>query len=94
MKKWLKYFFILIGIFLLNQLYILSKNNSLKGGFLKSNSENKLHNQDIIELDKDNLYGNIILIDRKKAGIIQFYIGSKVIISNLTLTEWYLYEEK
>ena len=93
MKKTFKYIKILIFILLINQIIILIFNNSIRKGWWKSNSENRFNEHDVLEFDS-NLNWNIITEKGKKTGIVQLYVGKKLLISNLTLTEWYLYEHK
>ena len=80
MNKYRKYFIVIVGLFLANQLYILSRNESLINSLLKSNSTNQVGGHNFLELEEEDLKCNIISINGKKVGIIQFYIGSKVII--------------
>jgi len=64
---------------------------------LKSISGNQLNGIDFIEFDSTSnlkLNRNIISKNGKSIGIVQMYIGKKILISNLTLTEWYLYQNK
>ncbi|WP_442844599.1 hypothetical protein [Leeuwenhoekiella sp. H156] len=93
MKKIFKYIKLLILLILINQLIILISNDSIRKGWWKSNSENRLNDHDVIEFDS-NLKWNIITEGGNKIGIIQFYIGKKLLISNMTLTKWCLYENK
>jgi len=93
MKRIFRYIKILIILILINQIIILISNNSIRKGWWKSNSENRLNDHDVLEFDQ-NLNWNIITENGKKNGIVQFYVGKKLLISNLTLTEWYLYEHK
>ena len=93
MKKTFKYIKILIFILLINQIIILISNNSIRKGWWKSNSENRFNEHDVLEFDS-NLNWNIITEKGKKTGIVQLYVGKKLLISNLILTEWYLYEHK
>lgn len=65
----------------------------MRKGWWKSNSENQLNKQEVLILDT-NLKRNIISEKGKKLGIVQLYIGKKILISNITLTEWYWYEHK
>lgn len=97
MKKIFKYIKLLILLILINQFIILISNDSIRNGSLKSNSENQLNGIDFIEFNSNqnlNLNWNIISKKGKCIGIVQLYIGKKILISNLTLTEWYLYEKK
>jgi hypothetical protein len=95
MKKIFKYIKLLILLILINQFIILISNDSLRNGMLKSNSDKQLNGIDFIEFNTNlELNWNFISQNGKKIGIIQLYIGSKVLISNLTMTEWYLYENK
>lgn len=84
---------ILIFMILVNQIFILISNDSIRKGWWKSNSENRLNEHDFLEFDK-NLNWNIINEKGKNSGIIQLYIGKKILISNFTFTEWYWYENK
>ena len=93
MKRIFKYLKILILLILINQIIILTFNNSIRRGWWKSNSKNRFNEHDVWELDS-NLKWNIITEKGKKSGIVQLYFGKKLLISNLTLTEWYLYENK
>ena len=93
MKKILKLIKILILLILVNQIIILISNDSIRKGWWKSNSENRLNDRDVLEFDS-NLNWNIITENKKKIGIIQLYVGKKLLISNLKLTEWYIYEHK
>lgn len=93
MKKIYKVIKILILLFLINQIIILISDDSIRKGWWKSNSENRLNEHDLLEFDS-NLKWNIITENGKRSGIVQLYIGKKLLISNLTLTEWYLYEHK
>ena len=93
MKKIYKVIKVLILLILINQIIILISNGSIRKGWWKSNSENRLNEHDVLEFDS-NLKWNIITENGKKSGIVQLYIGKKLLISNLTLTEWYLYEHK
>ncbi len=93
MKKFLKYTTFLILILLINQLIILTLNDSIRKGWWKSNSAKQFNEHDVLEFDS-NLNWNIISENGKKSGIVQMYIGKKILISNLNLTEWYLYEHK
>lgn len=88
--KYIKYIFLVV---LINQLIILTLNDSIRNGWWKSNSSNRFNEHDVLEFDK-NLNWNIITANGKKSGIVQLYVGKKLLISNLTLTEWYLYEHK
>ncbi|PNW27020.1 hypothetical protein [Formosa algae] len=72
---------------------ILTLNDSIRKGWWKSNSSNPFNEHDVLELDS-NLKRNLITENGKKSGIVQLYVGKKLLISNLTLTEWYLYEHK
>ena len=93
MKKILKYIKLLILLILINQTITLISNDSIRKGWWKSNSDNRFNDYDFLELDS-NLNWNIITEKGKNNGIIQLYIGKKLLISNLTLTEWYFYENK
>lgn len=93
MKKIFKYIKLLILLILINQIIILISNESIRKGWWKSNSENRLNDHDVLEFDS-NLKWNIITENGNKSGIIQLYIGKKLLISNLTLTEWYWFEHK
>lgn len=93
MKKLFKYIKFLILILFINQLIILTLNDSIRKGWWKSNSANRFNEHDVLEFDS-NLNWNIISENGKKSGIVQMYIGKKILISNLNLTEWYLYEHK
>ena len=93
MKKILKLLKILILILSLNQIIILTYNNSLRKGHWKSISKKQLVGIDFLELD-NNLRWNTISKDGEIIGIVQFYTGNKMLVSNLTLTEWYLYQHK
>ncbi|MDY7395247.1 hypothetical protein UMM65_08330 [Aureibaculum sp. 2210JD6-5] len=93
MKKLFKYLKVLVLIIVINQIIILISNDSIRNGWWKSNSENRFNEHDFLEFDS-NLNWNIITEKGKKSGIVQLYIGKKLLISNLTLTEWYLYENK
>ncbi len=74
---------------------ILTFNNSIKDGIWKSVSEKRLNEHDFWECnDSINLKWNVISEKNSKIGIVQMYIGKKILISNLTLTEWYLYQNK
>ena len=88
--KYIKYIFLVV---LINQLIILTLNDSIRNGWWKSNSSNRFNEHDVLEFDK-NLNWNIITENGKKSGFVQLYVGKKLLISNLTLTEWYLYEHK
>ena len=88
--KYIKYIFLVV---LINQFIILTLNDSIRKGWWKSNSSNRFNEHDVSEFDK-NLNWNIITENGKKSGIVQLYVGKKLLISNLTLTEWYLYEHK
>ena len=97
MKKIFKYIKLLILLILINQIIILISNDSIRKGSWKSNSDNRFNEHDFFEFDSNpnrNLNWNIITEKGNKSGIIQLYIGKKLLISNLTLTEWYLYENK
>ena len=93
MKKIFKYSKLLILLILINQIIILISNDSIRKGWWKSNSENRLNEHDVLVFDS-NLNWNIITENGNKSGIVQLYVGKKLLISNLTLTEWYLYEHK
>ena len=93
MKRILKYVKFLILILVINQLIILTLNNSIRKGWWKSSSSNRFNEHDVLEFDS-NLKWNLITENGKKSGIVQLYIGKKLLISNLILTEWYLYEHK
>tara|TARA_R110002074_G_scaffold402205_2_gene604632 strand:- start:1236 stop:1517 length:282 start_codon:yes stop_codon:yes gene_type:complete len=93
MRKLFKFLKIVFIIILINQIFILFSNNSIRQGWWKSNSENRFNEHDVLEFDS-NLKWNLITENGKKSGIVQLYIGKKLLISNLTLTEWYLYEHK
>ncbi|WP_386104173.1 hypothetical protein [Tenacibaculum geojense] len=93
MKKILKYIKLLILLILINQTIILISNDSIRKGWWKSNSVNRFNDHDFLELDS-NLNWNIITEKGKKSGIVHLYVGEKLLISNLTLTEWYFYENK
>jgi hypothetical protein len=93
MKKIFKYIKVLILLILVNQLFILISNNSIREGWWKSNSENRFNEHDVLQFDS-NLNWNIITGNGKESGIIQLYLGKKILISNLNLTEWYWYENK
>jgi len=93
MKKILKYLKILILLVLINQLIILTLNDSIRTGWWKSISMSRFNEHDVLEFDS-NLNWNIITENGKKRGIVQLYIGEKLLISNITLTEWYLYQHK
>jgi hypothetical protein len=93
MKRFFKYIKFFILILFINQLIILTLNDSIRKGWWKSNSTNRFNEHDVLEFDS-NLNWNIIKEKGRKSGIVQLYIGKKLLISNLTLTEWYLYEHK
>tara|TARA_R100001369_G_scaffold73411_4_gene101971 strand:- start:1468 stop:1749 length:282 start_codon:yes stop_codon:yes gene_type:complete len=93
MKKIFKYIKILILLVLINQIIILIYNDSIRKGWWKSNSENRFNEHDVLEFDA-NLSWNVISENGKKSGIVQMFIGKKLLISNMTMTEWYLYEHK
>ena len=97
MKKIFKYIKLLILLIFINQLIILISNESIRKGWWKSNSENRFNDHDFLQFELNQyrkLKWNIIMEKGGKSGIIQLYIGKKLLISNLTLTEWYLYENK
>ena len=83
----------MIALILINQIIILIFNDSIRKGWWKTNSENRLNDHDVLQFDA-NLKWNIISENGKSCGILQMYIGKKLLISNMTLTEWYLYEHK
>jgi hypothetical protein len=85
-------FKILLVIIVVNQIVIFTLRNSIQNGKWKSNSDSRFSEHDFLD---GNFYfkGNIIVGGRQK-GLIQLYIGKKLLISNFTLTEWYLYENK
>lgn len=93
MKKVFKYIKISILLLVINQVIILTFNNSIRQGWWKSNSDKRFNEHDVLEFDS-NLNWNLIAENGKKSGLVQIYIGKKLLISNLTLTEWYLYEHK
>ena len=91
-KILLNSFKILLVIIVVNQILIFTSRNSIQNGNWKSNSDSRFGEHDFLD---GNFYlkGNIIIGGRQK-GLIQLYIGKKLLISNFTLTEWYLYENK
>ena len=93
MKKMFKYIKLLFLILVVNQIIILTLNDSIRKGWWKSISSNRFNEHDVLEFDS-NLKWNLITENGKKIGIVQLYVGKKLLISNLTLTEWYLYEHK
>ena len=93
MKKTIKYAKLLIFLIVINKIIILVSNESMRKGWWKSNSENRLNEHDVLIFDS-NIKWNIITENGKKIGIMQLFIGKKLLISNLTLTEWYWYEHK
>ncbi len=93
MKRVFKYIKYISLVVLINQFIILTLNDSIRKGWWKSNSSNRFNEHDVLEFDK-NLNWNIITENGKKSGIVQLYVGKKLLISNLPLTEWYLYEHK
>jgi hypothetical protein len=93
MRKTFKFLKILILLVFLNQFITLISNDSIRKGWWKANGINRLNEHDVLEFDS-NLKWNIITGNEKKSGIIQLYLGKKLLISNLTLTEWYWYENK
>jgi len=93
MKKLFKYIKFLILLVLINQIIILICNDSIRKGWWKINSENRLNEHDVLEFDT-NLNWNVISEKGEKIGIVQLYVGKKILISNLTLSEWYWYENK
>jgi hypothetical protein len=93
MKKIFRYLKFLILLIFINQIIILISNDSIRKGWWKVNGINRLSEHDFLEFDS-NLNWNIITENGNKTGIIQLYIGKKLLISNLTLTEWYWYEHK
>ena len=93
MKKIFKYLKFLILIIFINQIIILISNDSIRKGWWKVNGKNRLNEHDVLEFNS-NLNWNIIKENGNKTGIIQLYIGKKLLISNLNLTEWYWYEHK
>lgn len=93
MKKVFKYIKYLFLIVLINQLLIMTLNDSIRKGWWKSNSSNRFNEHDVLEFNS-NLKWNLITENGNKSGIVQLYVGKKLLISNLTLTEWYLYENK
>ena len=90
MFKYIKFLFLIL---IVNQIIILTLNDSIRKGWWKSNSSYRFNEHDVLEFDS-NLKWNLITENGKKSGIVQLYIGKKLLISNLTLTEWYLYEHK
>lgn len=92
-KKFFKFLKILILLILINQVVILLLNDSIREGWWKINSANRFNDHDFLKFDK-NLKWNLIEEDGEISGIVQFYIGKKLVMSNLTLTEWYVYEHK
>ena len=93
MKKIFKYSKFLILLILLNQFIILISNDSIRKGWWKSNSQNRLNEHDVLKFDS-NLKWNLISENGIKSGIIQLYVGKKLLISNLKMTKWYWYEHK
>jgi hypothetical protein len=93
MKKIFKHIKLLILLILINQIIILVSNESIRKGWWKSNSKNRLNEHDVMIFDS-NLKWNIITENDKKIRIVQLFIGKKLLISNLTLTKWYWYEHK
>jgi len=94
MKRLLKYLVYLILLILLNQIYILSSTDQIKQGWWKkSNMNTNFNGLDILELDS-NLNWNIISNNRNNTGIIHFYGWDKLLITNLSLTQWHWYDHK
>ena len=93
MRKLFKFLKIVFIIILINQTFILFSNDSIRQGWWKSNSENRFNEHDVLEFDS-NLKWNVITENGNKIGIVQLFVGKKLLISNLTLTEWYWYENK
>lgn len=92
MKFVFKSIAILACLVLINQVFVLIAQDSIREGWWKSNSELRLTDQDVLEFDS-NLKWNVITQGGRKVGIIQLYMGKKILISNTNLTEWYLYEK-
>ena len=93
MKKIFKHIKLLILLILINQVIIIVSIESMRKGWWKSISENRLNEHDVLIFDS-NLKWNIITENDNKIGIVQLLMGKKLLISNLTLTEWYWYEHK
>lgn len=93
MKKLFKYFKFLILLILINQFVILTLNDTIRKGFWKVSGVNRLDGNDVLELNS-NLHWNLISVSSEKTAIVQLYLGKKLLISNLTLTDWYWYENK
>lgn len=94
MKKIIKYIKILILLLVLNQVIILIFSSFIREGWWKTNSTNRFNEHDALKFTTSNLKWNLIEENGEICGIVQLYIGKKLVISNLTMTKWYVYEHK
>ena len=94
MKKIIKYIKILILLLVLNQVIILIFSSFIREGWWKTNSTNRFNEYEALKFTTSNLKWNLIEENEEICGVVQLYIGKKLVISNLTMTEWYVYEHK
>lgn len=94
MKRFLKLLKLFLIILLTNQLVILLCNSKIEKGNWKNTRSKRFNEHDFLNFSTLNLNWSFISEKNKQTGIIHFYTGKKLLISNISLTEWYLYENK